>query len=279
MSLDALLEALQRVDAAARVGRPAGVHTPQQQPGKSAQGAGKSHKHGKKRGGGDKSAQRAPGDAAPRQGGAASKSGGGHRQPGASASALESEFDEINIDAYHNNSAAVSATAMSFTRSGNVFLVDSGATHHCVRSKALFTDVRPTRTVVKVANGKSVVAEGRGTVELQVESDKPGVPCKITLHNVLFTPGLANNIFSTNQFVAADPANGVVMSGVKAELRVQGVATIPLLSNGGLLHLVVLSSKLKTQRSAVKAGDGPSVSLQKLHERPRLHWAHNLLRP
>ena len=50
------------------------------------------------------------------------------------------------------------------------FLVDSGATDHCVRERSLFHTFRPVQTVVKLADGKTVVSTGKGEVHLAVET-------------------------------------------------------------------------------------------------------------
>lgn len=52
-------------------------------------------------------------------------------------------------------------------------MVDSGATHHCVRSRKLITgDFVSGATPITVANGKTVMAVGKGTAVLRVRTEK-----------------------------------------------------------------------------------------------------------
>ena len=122
---------------------------------------------------------------------------------------------------------------------------------------------------MRVANGKTVVAEGRGTVELRVETHT-GSPCNIKLHNVLYTPSLANNIFSTNQFVSADATNSVFLNGEAPRLQFKvgdNNYFIPLLSQSNLTYLICLKFSMKSSTFSSHTTRGPSVSLQQLHER------------
>jgi hypothetical protein len=86
-----------------------------------------------------------------------------------------------------------------------VFLIDSGATHHCVREKALFSKFRPGKHVVKVASdGKTVAAMGKGDVVLTVPTSVTGDVVQMTFHDMFFVPGLTNNILSTSKFVCRE---------------------------------------------------------------------------
>jgi hypothetical protein len=82
-----------------------------------------------------------------------------------------------------------------------VFLVDSGATHHCVRERSLFSSFRPGKHIVRVANDKTISSTGKGDVRLTVKSSS-GSNLLVTLRDVFFVPSLANNIFSTNRLMA-----------------------------------------------------------------------------
>ena len=122
---------------------------------------------------------------------------------------------------------------------------------------------------MRVANGKTVVAEGRGTVELRVETHT-GSPCNIKLHNVLYTPSLANNIFSTNQFVGANSTSSVLLDGTSPRLQIKVSNMdnfIPLLSQSNLVYLICLKKSVISSTFSSPTTHGPSISLQQLHER------------
>ncbi len=67
--------------------------------------------------------------------------------------------EPVNFDAYLSPNANHAKSLSS--KSGKIFLIDSGATHHCVREKALFYKFRPGKHVVKVADGKTIAAIGK----------------------------------------------------------------------------------------------------------------------
>ena len=112
----------------------------------------------------------------------------------------------INIDCYL--SALTNTHPLTSSKRERIFLVDSGATHHCVREKALFSAFRPGKHVVRVADNKVISSLGKGEVTVQVVS-VDGQRLSLTLRDVFFVPSLATNIFSTNRFGQADPENCV----------------------------------------------------------------------
>ena len=69
------------------------------------------------------------------------------------------------------------------TASNKFILVDSGATNHCVREKSLFTNFRPGKHVVRVANNQVVTALGKGDVVLEV-NDTSGKTITMTMTDV-----------------------------------------------------------------------------------------------
>ena len=200
---------------------------------------------------------------------------------------VDSDEDGVNFSAY-----SVVSVANGVTKANKAFLVDSGATDHCCRERSLFKTFRPTKTLVKVANGKTVVATGKGDVEVEVETGSSGKKVRLTMSNVLFTPQLANNIFSTNKFVAASKNNAVFMADGKIELSVPG-HTVPLHKASNLIWLFITKA-VSTRTAPTVSGSpvstgvtsssepasvqqkqppiqdsskAPSMSLQQLHER------------
>lgn len=81
----------------------------------------------------------------------------------------------------------------------DAFIVDSGATDHATGNGALFTHLNPmpppagtsttSSMVLRVANDSALPVLGRGTVRRE----------NISLHGVLFAPGLAKNIVSVSK--------------------------------------------------------------------------------
>ncbi len=131
--------------------------------------------------------------------------------------------------------AIASTMALVSSKKEKVFLVDSGATHHCVREKSLFSNFRPGKHVVRVADSKAISAVGKGDVSLQTTTDD-GRRLILTLRDVFFVPALTNNIFSTNRFCHAGSANSVSLGADKILQTPHGKVT--LLNEHGLVWLV-----------------------------------------
>jgi hypothetical protein len=73
------------------------------------------------------------------------------------------------VSATEQHYAHVSTTNKQSTHANKAVLVDTGATDHVFRDKHMFChDFRPTKTVIRMADSKEIVATGRGTVTLQV---------------------------------------------------------------------------------------------------------------
>lgn len=166
-----------------------------------------------------------------------------------------------------HSDAAHTGTAGSQNK---LFLVDSGATHHCVREKGLFTEFRPGKHVVKVANNKVITGTGKGVVRVQVLAEG-GQPTEVTLNDVFFVPSLNNNIFSTNRFTGASAGHSVELTNTGKRLRVDNT-TIPLHGEHDLVWLIA-SAKGKQPPTVVANVPAPAVaaphelSLQLFHER------------
>ena len=173
--------------------------------------------------------------------------------------------EPVNIDAYL--SPIVNHAQSLSSKSGKIFLIDSGATHHCVREKGLFSKFRPGKHVVKVADGKTIVATGKGQeVVLNVSTSVEGEVVQMTLHDTFFVPGLTNNIFSTNKFVGAGKDRNVTLGEVKA-LHVDGSKVIPLHQEHGLVWLMTARQSAKKAADDVQSKGLTSVEYQLFHER------------
>jgi transposase InsO family protein len=156
--------------------------------------------------------------------------------------------------------AIVQASSRVSTQRQKAFLVDSGATDHCVRERSLFHTFRPVQTVVKLADGKTVVSTGKGEVHLAVETTA-GRAIKLILTEALYTPTLSNNIFSTNKFASAHHGNIVEINAQQACLR-RGSLVVPLRLDRNLLWLVHSAAKVPEPRPK-----GPEMTLQQFHVR------------
>ncbi|MGZ6285724.1 MAG: reverse transcriptase domain-containing protein, partial [Ktedonobacterales bacterium] len=93
-----------------------------------------------------------------------------------------------------------------------------------------FTDMRPTKSVVRLADGKQVIAVGRGSVTLRLRT---GVQCdgeavSLVLHDVLYCPSLSNNILSTNKLTAAKEKHTIALSSSAPTLLLGGTTHVSL---------------------------------------------------
>jgi hypothetical protein len=112
------------------------------------------------------------------RGESAKQSGGKPGQPksSVSVSALSADpavdEDAVKIDCYLSVVSTVSSPIPPSQRDkhNKVFLVDSGATHHCVRERSLFSSFRPGKHIVRVANDMR-----RFAIEKRAGSYHPGL--------------------------------------------------------------------------------------------------------
>jgi hypothetical protein len=114
----------------------------------------------------------------------------------------------VNFSSYDvlTDVASVSEVAKSArTKPEAAFLVDSGATHHCVRLRSMFNQFRATKIVVRMADSRSVIAQGTGDVVLHLPGGRT-----LTLKEVLYVPSFANNIISTRRLLKS--GHGVVLT-------------------------------------------------------------------
>src|SRR5689334_7389506 len=92
---------------------------------------------------------------------------------------------DVNYDS--DASAFISAAVPTIQ---NVFIIDSGASHHMVMSSALLSDIKQTTPVsVKIGDGTKLLSRSSGSFILG--------PIKFT--NVLVVPGLKANLLSVSQ--------------------------------------------------------------------------------
>ncbi len=157
-----------------------------------------------------------------------------------------SDSTSVNFDCYLSPLASSSPPAPKppTTKRQAIFLVDSGATHHCVREQSLFTEFRPGKHVVRVANGKSITGTGMGNVTVLVPA-KDGQLVQVTMRDVFLVPSLANNIFSTNRFKSEHHVT--LGPGTECALRI-ATHEIPLINEHGLVWLV--ASRLEKKKAA-----------------------------
>ena len=80
------------------------------------------------------------------------------------------------------------------------YVVDSGATLHCINDYNLFESIDHNHPPVKlrVANGKTIVAQAVGTAKLRLQRDD-GSTHEILLHNVVYHPDFSHNLLSVRR--------------------------------------------------------------------------------
>ena len=213
------------------------------------------------------------------------KGGSANKQKSASVSVLHADGDvdvvardgaSLNHDGYLSSlvsQVCSPPTVAALNASTKIFLVDSGATHHCVREKSLLTSFRPGKHIIRVANGKTIAAIGKGDVILYVTA-QGGQVLTLAMHEVFLVPSLANNIFSTNRFQKAHTANSVSL-GAEKYLHIANTK-ISLLSEHDLMWLTgstVKSKSVINPQTTPQTTQGPVVqpvttmSMQLFHER------------
>ena len=80
------------------------------------------------------------------------------------------------------------------------YVVDSGATLHCINDISLFDSIDHDHPPVKlrVANGKILVAHAVGTVKLKLQQPDGSIT-EVLLHNVVFHPDFSHNLLSVRR--------------------------------------------------------------------------------
>ena len=123
-----------------------------------------------------------------------------------------SESDSEGVGAFAASTGSVKSARM------DRWLVDSGASSHMTREKNLLTSYREFETPEKVGlgDGRSVEALGVGDVHLSMLF-KMSKPKKAVVHQVLYVPKLACNLFSVR--AAASRGNVVKFGQSKCWIR------------------------------------------------------------
>ena len=107
-----------------------------------------------------------------------------------------------------NTSCACHAANMTFEQSNRQkqrnkhtpYVVDSGATLHCINDISLFDSIDHDHPPVelRVANGKVLRAHAVGTVKLQLAAED-GSTSEILLHNCVYHPSFSHNLLSVRR--------------------------------------------------------------------------------
>ncbi|KAF0729523.1 hypothetical protein Ae201684_012791 [Aphanomyces euteiches] len=83
--------------------------------------------------------------------------------------------------------------------SSNESILDSGATDHYCKDISWFTTLEPFTGKVRVANGDDMNIEGRGTIELEMNTPSGIVPIRMT--DVMYIPSIQFNLFSLSRVI------------------------------------------------------------------------------
>ena len=83
----------------------------------------------------------------------------------------------------------------SNTRVTNGWIVDSGATSCMSYRRSIFSDLKPDRRAIRLANGSLIYSGGVGSIRFLSNCGY-----YITIHNVLYVPTLSSNLFASNRF-------------------------------------------------------------------------------
>ncbi|KAH9141879.1 hypothetical protein AeRB84_013996, partial [Aphanomyces euteiches] len=119
-----------------------------------------------------------------------------------SESNQESPDCDETLEAESSWLAVVTVNAADCHRRSNLshcqlqWIVDSGATHHICWVKEMFDEIKPTNMMVNLPDDYQVKADGIGTVRLTVASEGKEKFITLILHDVLFVPKRAKNLFS-----------------------------------------------------------------------------------
>ena len=73
-----------------------------------------------------------------------------------------------------------------------VWILDSGATHHCTGNKALFSKLKPVNEVANTASGEKLAVEGVGIIPVHLPNGH-----ELHLTNAMFIPSLTVSLIST----------------------------------------------------------------------------------
>jgi hypothetical protein len=131
---------------------------------------------------------------------------------------------------------AFAAFSESVSKDG--WVVDSGCTTHMCNEASAFEKVYPTKQKqIYLANGQTLAVNGEGTVCMKIVS-KEGRMQSIFLDQVLFVPGLKNNLFSVQK--TAEKGHSLQFGRGSAVIKTAR-GDFPLKRQGGLFILETAS--------------------------------------
>ena len=86
-------------------------------------------------------------------------------------------------------------------KTGYTFVVDSGATTHCINNIAMFETIYNNHPPVHivVANGKRVLASAVGSVRIHLTDARTGRSHDFLIHNVVYSPSFSHNLLSVRR--------------------------------------------------------------------------------
>jgi hypothetical protein len=107
------------------------------------------------------------------------------------------DTDDASGETWQDGNGIAFSAQVGKRKTGGTWLVDSGASKHMTYEKEHLTNYLHFRKpqLVGLGDGRSVDALGVGNIHLNM-AFKTGKPMLITMHNVLYVPKLAANLFS-----------------------------------------------------------------------------------
>ncbi|CAK9814081.1 Retrovirus-related Pol polyprotein from transposon TNT 1-94 [Anthophora plagiata] len=170
-----------------------------------------------------------------------------------------------------------STSKQAFVGSCNVeqdntfWLIDSGASDHMTYQRELFCDFEEFEVPldVKIGNGENISAYGKGSIE--VETIVNGEWIEGVMHDVLFVPGLRQNLFSVKVVAKKEVNFSITNCGKKCLFTRDGTVIATGTDSGNLYKInlrVILPKKCNLIEKVDKnQNTDKSGSLQLWHER------------
>lgn len=110
---------------------------------------------------------------------------------------LSIDDDESEVQEEH----VFAGFCFSINGAGDLWLIDSGCTHHMCKDDSLFSTLDDTyKSRVKVGNGQYIKVEGSGAITIQTQS---GIK---VISDVLYIPKISQNLLSIGQMLEKDYA-------------------------------------------------------------------------
>ena len=140
----------------------------------------------------------------------------------------------------HTDDSEDSAWMAQNSQPSSGWVIDSGASRHMTYNKAIFTNMRPYRTTIRVANGQQLFSAGVGIISTNIDGED------IRMSDVLYVPELDVNLLS----IAA-----LNRKGLNVSFTQRGVE---ILREGTLVATGILRGRayyLRTSHMALEAHD------------------------